>query len=406
MASVLVTSGEERSALAAVRSLGEAGHEVVVCSESGRSLAGASRWARTDRALVSPLTDPDEFVQGVAALAEEFACDVVLPVTDPAVLAVLRQHENLPSDAAVPFPSLDTYRQLSDKREVVRAASRLGIAVPDQRVLTSPDAVAGGHLDDLRYPVVVKPARSVIVDSTGTLEKTAVAIAASPRRLGQILRSVTGEHFPVLLQEHIPGSGAGVFLLRWDGRTFARFAHRRLREKPPSGGVSVYRESIEPPSGLFEASERLLERFDWRGVAMVEYRIDARDGTPYLMEVNGRLWGSLQLAVDSGVDFPRLLVELTTGHDVEPVMTYRTGIRCRWEWGDIDHMLQRIKGGMWKGETPPVAEGGSAPSTFFIPWRPGDRYEVFRLTDPRPFARETRQWLEALLPDVGPAGDD
>ena len=39
---------------------------------------------------------------------------------------------------------------------------------------------------------------------------------------------------------------------------------------------------------------------------MMEYKQDRRTGTPLLMEVNGRFWGSLQLAIDAGVDFPYL----------------------------------------------------------------------------------------------------
>jgi len=43
---------------------------------------------------------------------------------------------------------------------------------------------------------------------------------------------------------------------------------------------------------------------------MVEFRVDARDGTAKLMEVNPRFWGSLQLSILSGADFPYLLYNL------------------------------------------------------------------------------------------------
>ena len=44
------------------------------------------------------------------------------------------------------------------------------------------------------------------------------------------------------------------------------------------------------------------------GVAMVESQRRARWPRLYLMEVNCRFWGSLQLAIDCGVDFPRFQV--------------------------------------------------------------------------------------------------
>jgi len=69
----------------------------------------------------------------------------------------------------------------------------------------------------------------------------------------------------------------------------------------------------------------------WHGVAMVEFKVSA-DGTPYLMEVNARFWGSLQLAIDAGVDFPWLLYQLATGRDVESDDDYVTGVKSRWLW--------------------------------------------------------------------------
>ena len=75
-------------------------------------------------------------------------------------------------------------------------------------------------------------------------------------------------------------------------------------ENPPSGGGSVYSESTAADETLVEQAKRLLEHFSWRGLAMIEFKIDRSTGTPYLMEINGRVWGSLQLAIDAGWTSP------------------------------------------------------------------------------------------------------
>jgi predicted ATP-grasp superfamily ATP-dependent carboligase len=50
------------------------------------------------------------------------------------------------------------------------------------------------------------------------------------------------------------------------------------------------------------------------GVAMVEFKLDRRKGNAAkLIDVNGRFWGSLQLAILSGVDFPYYLYQLAVG---------------------------------------------------------------------------------------------
>lgn len=46
---------------------------------------------------------------------------------------------------------------------------------------------------------------------------------------------------------------------------------------------------------------------------MVEWKVDLRDGRPKLMEINPRFWGSLELAVRSGVNFPSLYADADRG---------------------------------------------------------------------------------------------
>ena len=145
-----------------------------------------------------------------------------------------------------------------------------------------------------------------------------------------------------LIQEKLNGEGQGVFLFVWDGELKSAFCHRRLREKPPSGGVSVYRESIPLDHNLVDKSFALLQALRWNGVAMVEFKVDARDGVPKLMEVNGRFWGSLQLAVDAGINFPLLLYRLACGEEVPAQFDYKAGVKSRWLLGDLDHLLIRL----------------------------------------------------------------
>jgi len=251
----------------------------------------------------------------------------------------------------------------------------------------------------------LKPALSV-ADDNGTPVKLSVRHVADELQFERALAELPGTAFPVLVQERIVGPGIGVFLLRWDGRILARFAHRRLREKPPSGGVSVYRESITPPPDALQHAEALLEALDWRGVAMVEFKRDEQSGTPYLMEINGRFWGSLQLAVDAGVDFPRLLLEAALGNPPATPVEGRPGVRLRWLLGDFDYLLLRLRKSRGELALAPDAPGLlQTLGSYLIPWRPGDRWEVLRPSDPAPFARELRQWVaDSLIDKIGRSG--
>lgn len=395
MARVLVTDAEQRSSLAAIRSLGRARHDVMGCSSDARPLGGGSRYCRACFRVPEPSANPRGFIEAVARIVDDEDVEAVLPMTDvsaPLVLSLRRSHRKV----VIPFPEMEDYEAASDKALLMRVAEEAGVPVPRQVVLREPGCIEDAVLDEIGFPLVLKPSHSAVTTGNGRM-KFAVTIVTQKDRLNDMLAAYPKDAYPLLVQQRVIGPGLGVFLLAWEGKTLAAFAHRRIREKPPTGGVSVYRESVAVSSDLREYSELLLKRFHWRGVAMVEFKQDARTGTPYLMEINGRFWGSLQLAIDSGVDFPKMLLCVALGEACEPARGFTEGVRCRWLWGDVDHLLWMLKTPRTDLRAHPNLPGRlAALGRFLIPWRPGDHFEVLRLTDPGPFLRETANWFRDL----------
>ena len=393
-ATVLVTDGAQRASLATVRSLGAAGCDVHVVSSSGKSLAGASRHARAEYRVTDPLQSDAAFADELQRIASRIDADVIIPIAEPSLLALLPRRAMF-GRARIPFVDADVFASIADKQRVLAAAADSGIAVPEQTVVERASDVAGIALSALRYPIVVKPARSVAGEANARI-KVGVEHAADAESFRRVLDGMDPRAYPLLLQQRVVGPGIGVFLLLWEGEVLGAFAHRRLREKPPSGGVSVYRESAPLDTELLDRSRALLERFGWSGVAMIEYKIDAATGTPYLMEINGRFWGSLQLAIDAGVDFPALLVRAALDERPQPVTSWRLGVQSRWFWGDVDHLLAMFRRTREELALPAGAPGRAATLGSFLMPRRGDREEIFRVSDPRPFLRESAQWLRDL----------
>ncbi len=106
------------------------------------------------------------------------------------------------------------------------------------------------------------------------------------------------------------------------------------RTTPPLGGVSAMRESFEVPEELLDAAVSLATAIGVEGPSEVEFRRDA-SGKPLLMEINARLAGTLENAIHSGVDFPLMIWQWGTGQPIEPVKSYRAGVRTRWLAGDL-----------------------------------------------------------------------
>lgn len=392
---ILITDGNERASLAAARSLVRAGHTVHVAASVRVSLAGASRGVRAHVLATDPLMAPAAYAVELGRLADQQGIAVLLPMTDPSLEAVLEHREALPAEVALPFPDLSTYRAASDKAHVLELARKCGFGVPETRIISTPAEVPAAVAEATCFPAVVKPHRSVITVG-GIRCKLPVTPVADSGACRRTLSTLPPSAFPVLLQRRVSGVGEGFFALRWGGRAVAMFAHRRLREKPPAGGVSVYSESSALDETLVGPGLRLLEALDWRGVAMVECKREQPTGRHVIMEVNGRFWGSLQLAIDAGVDFPALLVRCATGETVPPSRHYREGIRSRWFWGDVDHLYLRFRRSRAELH---LENGGSRLQALldFLRVHPGrDRSEVWRWRDPAPFVVETLQWLRIL----------
>ncbi len=384
---ILVTDGEQRSALAIVRSLGRAGHRVLVCSRDSRSLAGASRSCHADERAPDPLSDEHGYVERLVEICGRHGVDALIPATDAASVAILPARGRF-AGCRVLAPSHESFVSLSDKVAVAEAAARAGLVVPKAVVVRSLEALSEGDWPH-DFPVVIKPARSVS-GAAGARVRTSVRYANDRRTLREALGTLPSAAFPVLIQKKIRGIGVGVFLLRWDSRTLGAFSHRRIREKPPEGGVSVYRESVPLDPALLAACEHLLVAHALEGVAMVEFKRCTSSGADYLMEVNARFWGSLQLAIDAGVDFPALFVQAAHGPAPRPVVEYRLGVRSRWFWGDVDHTIAVMR-------APGLRSRFRTLIRFLGPPGPKDRCEVLRLRDPRPFLRETKLWWGSLF---------
>lgn len=325
-ATVLVTDGQQRKALAAVRSLGRAGYRPQVAEDMWLATTFFSRFAAGRAVYPSPISRPDAFSGWLTAFVRDRGVDVLLAMDDATLAAAVAS----PPPCAGLLPSRMAFDLFRDKAATLRLAEETGVPVPAW-------VVADGIIDDalrqaqmLGYPVVLKPR----VSSGGR----GLALAPNRAALEVALAAHVGP--PPLLQAWV-GWGAQYdvgLLYDRDGRRIAAFVQRELRHYPVTGGPSTVQESVKAPD-LVRLADRLLTAVGWVGPAEVEFRMD-QEGVPRLMEVNPRYWASLALAVQCGVDFPRLHAALALGRSVEPIGAYDLGRRCQWLLpGDLLHFL-------------------------------------------------------------------
>jgi predicted ATP-grasp superfamily ATP-dependent carboligase len=387
---VFVTDGDQRPALAITRSLGRRGIEVIVGEARSASLASSSRYAASHRTYPSPYADPRAFDRFLDDLVARERVDVVIPVTDVTTYMVARRQNELREHTAVAAPPFEAFDFVSDKGRLLRQAATCGVSIPRTFFVDGATSVRR-IVSHLEYPTVIKPCRSRIPTDSGWLS-TMVHYASSKRDLLRLYDTIDYlASTPSMIQERVIGPGTGIFLLCDHGRLLTVFAHRRLREKPPSGGVSVLSESIPVDRYLRDEAMSLLGPLGWHGVAMVEYKEDRRTGRHVLMEVNGRFWGSLQLAVDAGIDFPYLCYRLALGKPIDLPPAYTVGVKSRWLLGDLDHLLIRLFGRRREGL--PMESSRLLALIDFLRYPKRGSQDVFRRDDPRPMFHELLQYL-------------
>lgn len=390
---ILVTDGDNRASLAIVRSLGKHGHTIIVSNKHLPSLASVSRFCSAHFVYPDPVSKPQEFVTAIIEFICDNNIDIVLPVADVTTLLLAKNRAQLPASCSFPFSDFETISLAADKDYIMKLALSLNVPIPTTFELKSKTEIPNLP-DNLSYPIVLKPARSRIKTEQGWLF-TAVSYADSHSDLVNALEQKNKLEYPILLQERIYGPGVGVFMCCNQGDVIAAFSHRRLREKPPSGGVSVLRESIEIDPKARKYAETLLKKLNWHGVAMVEFKLDNNDQQAKLMEINGRFWGSLQLAIDSGVDFPALLISTTTDDKIKPVLNYKLGVKSRWFWGDLDSLLMLFLKSKKELQLP---KGSNSTFKTFLQfcklWESNMRYEVLSFKDIRPWLLESKRWFK------------
>lgn len=333
---ILVTDGDYRQALSVVRSLGMRGFVVDVISHKKKALSFYSRYCR--QAIVAPHPiDELAFSDHLLQIVQRHKYDVILPVGGLSCRALSRHRGPFERHARLILPDSTSLEIAFSKRETFRYASALPVPMP---VTFFPESIAElkSVSQAVAYPVVVK-------ESYGH-GSGAFFYASSPEELFakyQAMRrsfGLTEDQIPII-QEYISGPAYGFFGLFNHGKPRATFMHRRIREVPPSGGPSAVAESIYDKQ-LEAAGLKILKGLIWHGVAMVEFKLDSKDGQFKLVEINPKFWGSLELAIVSGVDFPYLICKMAVEGDIDPVFEYREKVRFRWLFPDeVLHVLHR-----------------------------------------------------------------
>ncbi len=178
--------------------------------------------------------------------------------------------------------SYESYKMLDNKATLTDLAQSLAIITP--KTFKTPA--------EITLPCVSKP--------TNLSSASGVRYIMDQRSLDEVKRSSQWDK-NLIIQEYVAGRSVGLSTFCNQGNVIISYSHKRLAEYPVTGGSSVYRENFTHDQ-MSRVVESLVHHTNWSGFAMFEFKIKA-DNIPVLIEVNPRIWGSINQGLINGVNY-------------------------------------------------------------------------------------------------------
>ena len=325
---VLILGAEPRIAVSIARSLERHGIPVDVAALSRDDVRLSSRAIRKFSYLPDYKNKAHDFITTLIQLIESNRYSMLMPCSDTALTEVVRYYDRLESRLNVCSPEPKIIKRVLNKNDTLEYAQGCGIPIPVTYHISDISDLRDLR-QTLRYPMIAKPlskskSSHFKIRYFYGFEEIEKAFSVDPQ---------FGKN--TLFQEYCSGEGVGIGTYIHNGEPIAIYQHRRLKEYPSTGGVSVLAISEEPDPLLVEYSTRLLNAVGWEGIALVEFRFNRKERRATLMEINGRYWGSVASAIQAGVDFPLYERQLVHQKKIPVCIRYRRGLRVRWIAGDF-----------------------------------------------------------------------
>ena len=221
------------------------------------------------------------YLESVLDILRNDNIDLFIPIHSNEMDIVL-QNKYKAAKALAYWGSYESFNILNDKDRLYNLAKKLNINVPERY----------NNIEEAQVKCVIKPVNQASAKG--------VRYFFDQEKLDEA-KSDLGSKKDIIIQEYIQGEGVGYSVFAKNGKIITRFGHKRLAEYPISGGSSVYRESYENEE-IRSISEKILLATQWSGFAMFEFKLTP-DNEIYLIEVNPRIWGSINQGLQNGVNY-------------------------------------------------------------------------------------------------------
>jgi predicted ATP-grasp superfamily ATP-dependent carboligase len=335
---VLVTDAHERALLATIRSLAASGCEVTATANRRIAPGLWSTAARRRRVVADSGIEPHRFADDLERLLRASPHELLIPGTDPSLLAVSRHRERLEPHLRVGLPAAEVIERVLNRTEVSAAARSVALDPPDERVCQDEAAALDAALA-LGYPVLVKPIEVVTESAEGSLTRHAAALVHD----SEALRARATMLGTCIVQRQAAGSILSFGGVASSDGLLACVVARYERTWPADAGSACFARSIAAPERLVDSVQRLLSELGWEGMFELEL-IESDNGDYRAIDFNPRPYGSLALAIGAGAPIPAIWAESALGRPTAR-RDARPGVAYRWEDADLRNAAWLLRQG-------------------------------------------------------------
>ena len=328
-AKILIPNFPGNQVISTCRSLGRFGDEIHLAWKLflyDRLLK--SRFIKKVHNITPSNQNIPEFIKDVIRLCKEYQYDILMPFGNESYYAVVLHSQELSQYVNFMAPSLESFRIAHDKLKTARFCQKIGIDTP---VIYSDydDQDLNSIANNVRYPVVIK-ARS------GSGVEKGLRYANSRKELFSKYEEIISFESPTnavnyrspLIQEYIPGVLHDACALSINGSVVTVLTQIRQLMNPIYGGPGAINITTHNPE-LEKIARKLLEELNWHGPAQIEFKFDPRDNKYKIIEINPKLWGTIDLSIKVGVNFPLLIRNYLMEEKVERDIDYPSNVRYR-----------------------------------------------------------------------------
>jgi len=355
--------GMGANGLGVTRSLGEAGVRVTGVEVARWAPEFFSRYC-DPLVCASPDAEPERVLELLLAEGERLARPaVLLPASDAFALFMSRYRVELGRRFLFALPPPSVLEALLDKWLQHQMAERAGIPCP-QTFHPGSMAEVARIKREIDYPAFLKPCASHLWAPVFGIKGFRVD---GPTDLQRRLAEIAPSGLDVIVQSIVPGPNTNHRMVNAyiddSNRPLMLHVQRKIRQYPTDFGNGTLNESVQAQDAS-ELGARLLQRLQYRGLANIEFKRDARTGELKLIEVNPRLGGTNILATRCGANLSLIAYLDLTGQKPAPVAHYREGVRYLVVGKDFRAFLDYYR----RGELGPVEWARSVMTARVFPY--------------------------------------